>query len=132
MFTCACLIAATGIEAVGAAGGGGLAAGGGTDGAAGFGGGVAGLGSSAFGVGGGGGDGAAAAGFGASDGAAAAPPVAPISMLHNFWPGFTVSPSWTKSSFMTPEPGDGTGTEVCKCKYKINCRHNQFLIFFSW
>lgn len=69
------------------------------------------------------GGGACAAGFGgaaaAADcgtfaaGAAAAPPVAPMSMVHNFCPGFTVSPSLTKSSFMTPAPGDGTGTEVC-------------------
>jgi hypothetical protein len=35
-----------------------------------------------------------------------------MSMLHNFCPGFTVSPSLTKSSFIIPGPGDGTGTEV--------------------
>lgn len=105
-------MAATGIDAIGACGGGGLAAGGGIGAAAGSGGG--GGGAAAFGEGGGGGGGGggvAAAGFGASA-AAAAPPVAPMSMLHNFCPGFTVSPSLTKTSFKTPAPGDGTGTEV--------------------
>lgn len=97
LFTCACLIAATGIDAVGACGGGGLAAGGGTGCAAGFGGGGAAALGDAFG-GDGGGDGgaaaAAAAGFGFSvAGAEAAPPVAPMSIVHNFCPGFTVSPS---------------------------------------
>lgn len=96
MFTCACLIAATGIDAVGACGGGGRAAGGGI-GAAGFGGGGGGAGVAALSDGGGGGGGeggAAAAGFGFSAaGALAAPPVAPISMVHNFCPGFTVLPS---------------------------------------
>lgn len=116
--TCACLIAATGIDAVGACGGGGRAAGGGTGAAAGFGGGGGGGGAGVAALGdggGGGGGGAAAAGFGFSAaGAAAAPPVAPISMVHNFCPGFTVSPSLVKISFITPGPGEGTGTEVCK------------------
>lgn len=112
------MIAATGIDAVGACGGGGRAAGGGTDGVGGFdGGGVAALGGGAAAFGGGGGEGAADAGGGGADLAAAvgaAPPVAPMSMVHNFCPGLTVSPSFTKSSFMTPAPGDGTGTEVCE------------------
>jgi len=57
------------------------------------------------------GGGPVAIGFDAST-AAAIPPVAPMSILHNFCPGFTVSPSLTKSSFIIPGPGDGTGTEV--------------------
>lgn len=112
------MIAATGIDAAGACGGGGRAAGGGIGGAAGFGGAAAALGGDgALGVADGVGRGAAAAaaGFGFSAaGADSAPPVAPMSIVHNFCPGFTVSPSLTKSSFMTPGPGDGTGTEVCE------------------
>lgn len=37
----------------------------------------------------------------------------PILSLNNFWPAFTVSPSSTYRSSITPEPGDGTGTDVC-------------------
>ena len=112
--TWACLIAATGIDAAGACGGGGLAAGGGivveggADGGGGGGGGVGadGDGGAALGVGG---LGAFSAGF-----SAGGAPTAPMSMVHSFCPGFTVSPSLTNISFITPGPGAGTGTEVCK------------------
>merc|ERR1719500_1841225 len=68
----------------------------------------------AFGGIGGGGGGAAAAGAGAAaDGAAAglAPP-GPSWILRSCTPGWTVLPSSTSSSVITPEPGEGTGTEV--------------------
>lgn len=113
--TWACLIAATGIDAAGACGGGGLAAGGGivVEGGADGGGGADGA------DGGGGGGGGAALGAGGlgafSTGfSAGCAPTAPMSMVHNFCPGFTVSPSLANISFSTPGPGDGTGTEVYK------------------
>ena len=99
------------MDAVGACGGGGSVAGGGTD-AAGFGNGGATLGVDGAGGTGTFSAGAAAGGCGAD--ATTTPSVAPISMMHNFCCGFTVSPSLTNTSFMTPSPGDGTGTEVCK------------------
>lgn len=41
----------------------------------------------------------------------------PILSLNNFWPALTVSPSSTYRSSITPAPGEGTGTDVCrKCK----------------
>lgn len=104
-------MAATGIEVAGACGGwarGGGGGGGGGGGAA----------AAAAGDDEGGG---AAAGFGDSTtggGATVsaavdvAPPVAPISNVHNFCPGLTVSPSLAKISFKTPFPGAFTGTEV--------------------
>lgn len=105
-------MAVTGIDAVGGWGGGGLALGGGTtDGGGVVGGGGGGFGASEGGVGGGGGGGAASTGF-AFGTSAATPSVAPISIVHNFCPGFTVSPSLVKISFITPGPGEGTGTEV--------------------
>lgn len=112
-------MAATGIDVVGGWGGGGLALGGGTaDGGGGGGGGGGGAaaaggggGGGAAAAGGGGGGGAASAGF-ALDASAATPSVAPISIVHNFCPGFTVSPSLVKISLITPGPGEGTGTEV--------------------
>lgn len=112
VLTWACLIAATGIDAAGGLGGGGWAAGGGTAAGVRDGGGVDG------GGGGGGGGGAAAVEAGIGLGAfsagfdAAAPPDAPMSIVHIFCPGFTVSPSFAKISFITPAPGDGTGTDV--------------------
>lgn len=125
------MIAATGMDAVGACGDGGRAAGFGIEAAAGLDSGAA-LGDDAADEGGG----AAAAGFGSfaagaatagfgsfAAGAAAAPPVAPMSIVHNFCPGFTVSPSLTKNSFITPGPGDGTGTVVCG-QARFKCRHS--------
>lgn len=104
-------MAATGIEDAGFGWGGTAAAG---RGGGGGGGAAAAAGGAADGVTGfGGGGGAAAAGFGLSAGAAA-PPVAPMSMLQIFCPGLTVSPSFTNNSLSTPAPGDGTGTEVCE------------------
>jgi len=101
------------MDAVGACGGGGSVAGGGT-GAAGLGNGGATLGVDGAGGTGTFSAGAAAGGCGAFFADATTPSVAPMSMVHNFCSGFTVSPSLTNSSFMTPSPGDGTGTEVCK------------------
>merc|ERR1712212_934465 len=108
----------------GIGGGGGLAANGAAE-RGGGGGGVVGIGAAAAagaagaagaaaGGGGGGGGGAAAAGAGAAaDGAAAglAPP-GPSWILRSCTPGWTVLPSSTSSSVITPEPGEGTGTEV--------------------
>merc|ERR1719209_1366458 len=103
----------------GIGGGGGLAA----NGAAvrgGGGGGVEGIGAAAAGAagaaagGGGGGGGAAAAGAGAAAAGAAAglAPPGPSWILRSCTPGWTVLPSSTSSSVITPEPGEGTGTEV--------------------
>lgn len=96
------LIAATGVEAAGPEGGGGAT------------GGAAGIALSAAGGGGGGGAAAAgSAGFGASAlGFAGAAPTAPALILAKAVPGLTVAPSSTKRASMTPEQGDGTGTEV--------------------
>ena len=105
------MIAATGIDALGAWGGGGADAGGGGGGGA----------CCVIGVaaGGGGGGGAAFAGEGldasAALGASAfedAPPVAPTSIEHNLVPGVTVSPSFLSIFLRTPATGDGTGTDV--------------------
>merc|ERR1711970_35718 len=65
-------------------------------------------------AGGGGGGGAAAAGAGAAAAGAAAglAPPGPSWILRSCTPGWTVLPSSTSSSVMTPEPGEGTGTEV--------------------
>lgn len=127
ILTWACLIAATGMDAAGACGGGGRAAGGGTGGAGaagvggggGGGGGAAALGAAGVGAGAAG-VGAGAAGFGAGAAAGAAPPVAPISMVHIFCPGFTTSPSFTKTSLRTPAPGAGTGIEVYAEHRRLN------------
>ena len=97
-------MAATGVEATGSVGG--LGAAGGAAGMA--------PAAGAAGAAGGGGGGGAAAGSAAAAGlglAGAAPP-APTLILTSFIPGFTVLPSSTKSSSMTPAHGDGTGTEV--------------------
>merc|ERR1719285_74344 len=61
-----------------------------------------------------GGGGAAAAGAGAAAAGAAAglAPPGPSWILRSCTPGWTVLPSSTSSSVMTPEPGEGTGTEV--------------------
>merc|ERR1719414_948595 len=91
-------MAATGVEATGSVGG--LGAAGGAAGMA--------PAAGAAGAAGGGGGGGSAAGLGL---AGAAPP-APTLILTSFIPGFTVLPSSTKSSSMTPAHGDGTGTEV--------------------
>ena len=93
-----CLIAATGIDEIGPVGGGGT------------GGGVVGIAPASLDGGGGGGGGAAAAAcFGAAAGAA---PTSPTAILANFAPGLTVDPSSTRSSSITPDTGDGTGTDV--------------------
>merc|ERR1719397_931830 len=70
--------------------------------------------SGAAGRGGGGGGGAAAAGAGAAAAGAAAglAPPGPSWILRSCTPGWTVLPSSTSSSVITPEPGEGTGTEV--------------------
>merc|ERR1712212_392337 len=103
----------------GIGGGGGLAANG-AAGRAGGGGGVVGIGAAAAAGaagaagGGGGGGGAAAAGAGAAAAGAAAglAPPGPSWILRSCTPGWTVLPSSTSSSVITPEPGEGTGTEV--------------------
>merc|ERR1712212_129354 len=97
----------------GIGGGGGLAANG-AAGRGGGGGGVVGIGAAAAAGGGGGGGGAAAAGAGAAAAGAAAglAPPGPSWILRSCTPGWTVLPSSTSSSVITPEPGEGTGTEV--------------------
>lgn len=94
-------MAATGVEAAGAVGGGGAT--GGADGIA--------LGAAGVGGGGGGGGAAASAAFGASAFGAGAPP-GPALILAKAVPGLTVAPSSIKRASMTPEHGDGTGTDV--------------------
>merc|ERR1719382_1123040 len=102
----------------GIGGGGGLAANG-AAGRGGGGGGVVGIGAAAAAgaagaAAGGGGGGAAAAGAGAAAAGAAAglAPPGPSWILRSCTPGWTVLPSSTSSSVITPEPGEGTGTEV--------------------
>merc|ERR1711971_91497 len=65
-------------------------------------------------AGGGGGGGAAAAGAGAAAAGAAAglAPPGPSWILRSRTPGWTVLPSSTSSSVITPDPGEGTGTLV--------------------
>merc|ERR1711970_1185446 len=94
-------------------GGGGGRAANGAAGRGGGGGGVVGIGGAAAG-GGGGGGGAAAAGAGAAAAGAAAglAPPGPSWILRSCTPGWTVLPSSTSSSVITPDPGEGTGTEV--------------------
>lgn len=95
-FTCACLIAATGIDVFGACGGGGADDAGGVTGFGGAGGAWAAFGAADGGVA------AALAGSGALGGASAlggAAPgaaVAPTSIVHSLVPGVTVSPSFTR------------------------------------
>merc|ERR1719370_1886018 len=93
--------AAPAAGAFGGIGGGGGRAANGAAGRGGGGGGVVGIGA------------AAAAGGAAAAGAAAglAPP-GPSWILRSCTPGWTVLPSSTSSSVITPEPGEGTGTEV--------------------
>merc|ERR1719397_443622 len=103
--------AAPAAGAFGGIGGGGGRAANGAAGRAGGGGGVVGIGAAG---GGGGGGGAAAAGAGAAAAGAAAglAPPGPSWILRSCTPGWTVLPSSTSSSVITPEPGEGTGTEV--------------------
>ena len=100
---------------------GGSGTGGGRDaigavGLGGGGGGAVGMGAAAAGGGGGGGGGGAAAatgsGAGAAVGFAAGAPPAPSFSFSNFIPGWTVEPSSTSNSSMTPAAGEGTGTLV--------------------
>merc|ERR1719397_1458551 len=113
--------AAPAAGAFGGIGGGGGRAANGAAGRGGGGGGVVGIGAAAAAGaagaaagGGGGGGGAAAAGAGAAAAGAAAglAPPGPSWILRSCTPGWTVLPSSTSSSVMTPEPGEGTGTEV--------------------
>merc|ERR1719239_1332193 len=103
--------AAPAAGAFGGIGGGGGRAASGVAGRGGGGGGVVGIGAAG---GGGGGGGAAAAGAGAAAAGAAAglAPPGPSWILRSCTPGWTVLPSSTSSSVITPEPGGGTGTEV--------------------
>merc|ERR1719209_22290 len=107
--------AAPAAGALGGIGGGGGRAANGAAGRGGGGGGVVGIGAAAAAAaGGGGGGGAAAAGAGAAAAGAAAglAPPGPSWILRSCTPGWTVLPSSTSSSVITPEPGEGTGTEV--------------------
>merc|ERR1719239_1502795 len=109
--------AAPAAGAFGGIGGGGGRAANGAAGRGGGGGGVVGIGAAAAAgaaAGGGGGGAAAAAGAGAAAAGAAAglAPPGPSWILRSCTPGWTVLPSSTSSSVMTPEPGEGTGTEV--------------------
>merc|ERR1719370_1368386 len=88
--------AAPAAGALGGIGGGGGRAANGAAGRGGGGGGVVGIGA-----------GAAAAGA-----AAGLAPPGPSWILRSCTPGWTVLPSSTSSSVITPEPGEGTGTEV--------------------
>merc|ERR1719370_347839 len=101
--------AAPAAGAFGSIGGGGGRAANGAAGRGGGGGGVVGIGAAAAA----GAAGAAAGGGGGGDGAAAglAPP-GPSWILRSCAPGCTVVPSSTSSSVITPDPGEGTGTEV--------------------
>lgn len=87
------------MEAIGSVGGGGT------------GGGVVGIAPVSTG-GGGGGGGAAAAGAAASFLGAGAEPASPTAIRANAVPGFTVASSSTRSFSMTPDTGEGTGTDV--------------------
>merc|ERR1719239_1194650 len=90
--------AAPAAGAFGGIGGGGGRAANGAAGRGGGGGGVVGIG--------------AAAAAGAAGAAAGLAPPGPSWILRSCTPGWTVLPSSTSSSVITPEPGGGTGTEV--------------------
>merc|ERR1719289_176725 len=104
--------AAPAAGAFGGIGGGGGRAANGAAGRGGGGGGVVGIGAAAGGGGGGGAAAAAGAGAAADGAAAGLAPPGPSWILRSCTPGWTVLPSSTSSSVITPEPGEGTGTEV--------------------
>merc|ERR1719341_457395 len=107
-----CSLLVPAISVVGSAGG--ILSTGAAPAAGAFGGIGGGGGRAANGAAGGGGGGAAAAGAGAAAAGAAAglAPPGPSWILRSCTPGWTVLPSSTSSSVITPEPGEGTGTEV--------------------
>merc|ERR1719400_677926 len=107
-----CSLLVPAISVVGSAGG--ILSTGAAPAAGAFGGIGGGGGRAANGAAGRGGGGAAAAGAGAAAAGAAAglAPPGPSWILRSCTPGWTVLPSSTSSSVITPEPGEGTGTEV--------------------